>query len=135
MLQNRVERKDTMKKVMLALNDRGLWADKFWFSLFHEIKHIFQQKTKETFINSTNKDISINKIELEKEADLFAKNYLIPEKLYVKFASRNDFSYSSIVNFSEKIGVDVGIVIGRLQFENVIGYDQFNNSKKQYRII
>ena len=44
---------------MLALNDRGLWADKFWFSLFHEIKHIFQQKTKETFINSTNKDISI----------------------------------------------------------------------------
>ena len=120
---------------MLALNDRGLWADKFWFSLFHEIKHIFQQKTKETFINSTNKDISINKIELEKEADLFAKNYLIPEKLYVKFASRNDFSYSSIVNFSEKIGVDVGIVIGRLQFENVIGYDQFNNSKKQYRII
>lgn len=123
------------EKVMLALNDRGLWADKFWFSLFHEIKHIFQQKTKETFINSTNKDISINKIELEKEADLFAKNYLIPEKLYVKFASRNDFSYSSIVNFSEKIGVDVGIVIGRLQFENVIGYDQFNNSKKQYRII
>ena len=60
---------------------------------------------------------------------------MIPEKLYVKFASRNDFSYSSIVNFSEKIGVDVGIVIGRLQFENVIGYDQFNNSKKQYRII
>ena len=126
------------EKVMLALNDRGLWADKFWFSLFHEIKHIFQQKTIFSRLYNIVKEvtnISINKIELEKEADLFAKNYLIPEKLYVKFASRNDFSYSSIVNFSEKIGVDVGIVIGRLQFENVIGYDQFNNSKKQYRII
>ena len=34
-------------KVMLALNDRGAYADKFWFSLFHEIGHIFKiQKNK-----------------------------------------------------------------------------------------
>ena len=39
-------------KVLLAINNRRLYADVFWFSLFHEIRHILQQKIKETFISS-----------------------------------------------------------------------------------
>lgn len=38
-------------RVVLALNNRGLNADKFWFSLFHEIKHVLQQKIKTVFID------------------------------------------------------------------------------------
>ena len=40
-------------RVVLAMNNRGLDADKFWFSLFHEIKHVLQQKIKTVFISST----------------------------------------------------------------------------------
>lgn len=43
-------------KAILALNDRRSYADTFWFSLFHEIKHIFQHKTK-TLIVSLEKKI------------------------------------------------------------------------------
>ena len=38
------------EKVILAMNDRFKYADIFWFSLFHEIKHVLQQKIKKTFI-------------------------------------------------------------------------------------
>ena len=39
-------------RVVLAMNNRGLDADKFWFSLFHEIKHVLQQKIKTVFVSS-----------------------------------------------------------------------------------
>ena len=32
-------------RVVLAMNDRRSYADTFWFSLFHEIKHVLQQAT------------------------------------------------------------------------------------------
>ncbi len=32
------------QKVILAMNDRRKYADTFWFSLFHEIGHVFQKK-------------------------------------------------------------------------------------------
>jgi len=122
-------------KVMLALNDRGAYADKFWFSLFHEIGHIFQEKRKETFITGSKKDMSFNDKDLEYEADIFAKNYLIPEEYYIKFINQNDFTYSSIDAFAEKIGINVGIVIGRLQFDKQIPYNHFNHFKTQYVIL
>lgn len=89
---------------------------------------------KETFISASEKDISLNNKDLEYEADTFARNYLIPEELYMKFINQNDFSYSSIAAFAEKVKIDVGIVIGRLQFEKKIEYNQFNNFKTQYVI-
>ena len=35
------------------MNNRGMNADRFWFSLFHEIKHVFQQKIKTVFISGS----------------------------------------------------------------------------------
>ena len=69
-------------RVMLAMNNRGIYADKFWFSLFHEIKHVLQQKIKTIFVSSTVEEmIDINN-SLELDADKFATNYLIPPADY-----------------------------------------------------
>ena len=62
-------------QVILAMNDRRCYADTFWFSLFHEIGHIFQQKPKKVFISG--ESISDADETLEREADAFAQNYLI----------------------------------------------------------
>jgi addiction module HigA family antidote len=63
-------------RVVLAMNNRGIDADRFWFSLFHEIKHVLQQKIKTVFISSnTNEVMDINS-KLEQDADRFANNYL-----------------------------------------------------------
>ncbi|MCQ2211934.1 MAG: HigA family addiction module antitoxin, partial [Paludibacteraceae bacterium] len=39
------------ERVVLAMNNRRLDADIFWFSLFHEIRHVLQRKTKAVFIS------------------------------------------------------------------------------------
>lgn len=56
-------------------------------------------------------------------ADEYAKNTLISEKQYQEFIARGDFSKISMINFANQVGIDVGIVVGRLQKE---GYIQYN---------
>ena len=64
------------ERVVLAMNNRDLDNNKFWFSLFHEIKHVLQRKTSKVFISSSLEEMKdINSI-LEIEADEFAKKYL-----------------------------------------------------------
>ena len=58
------------------MNEKSLKSESFWFSLFHEIKHVLQRKVKTTFISySEEKMIEENK-RLEEEADRFAMNCL-----------------------------------------------------------
>ena len=113
-------------KIIMALSVRTHYADSFWFSLFHEIDHILEGH------------ISINHIlihEDEVHADNFAKNSLIPFKDYSEFTSLSSFSSSAVKSFAKKVGIDPGIVVGRLQKENYIKWEQLNNLKKHYDII
>lgn len=59
------------------------YADKFWFSLFHEIAHIIYGHIGNAE-GTTEKD--------EKCADEYAKNTLIPEEQYDTFLRRHEFS-------------------------------------------
>ena len=54
------------------LDNRRLYSDSFWFSLFHEIRHVLQHKTTKVFISSTIEEMkSINDV-LEDDANKFA---------------------------------------------------------------
>ena len=77
-------------RVVLAMNNRGLDADKFWFSLFHEIKHILQQKLKTVFVNANANEITELNNKLERDADEFAANYLSP-KVYMNKLTSNRY--------------------------------------------
>lgn len=101
-------------RVVLAMNNRGMNADRFWFSLFHEIKHVFQQKIKTVFISGSVEEMEDINNELEKEADDFANNYLIPAVELRKFAPTKYTSDDEIVAFANSIGIHPGIVAGRL---------------------
>lgn len=121
-------------KVLLAINDRNAYADTFWFSMMHEIKHILQHKTSQVMISYKDRIDKLNE-KLEIEADEFAKNFLIPEKEYNDFISSGNFSRSAICNFAEKIAIHPGIVVGRLQNDNLIEYKFFQDLKIKYKII
>ncbi len=124
----------TEDRVVLAMNNRGLDADKFWFSLFHEIKHVLQQKIKTVFISSTAEEmIDINN-NLEMEADKFATNYLIPSAEYKRLAPSRYISDDEIVEFARSIGVHPGIVAGRLQHEGIIARNRCSKLKEKYVI-
>ena len=69
-----------------------------------------------------------------KDADNFAAETLIPQDKFNRFVGRNDFSEQSIIDFSDYINIDVGIVVGRLQKEGFIQYTQHNGLKTKYTI-
>ena len=124
----------TEDRVVLAMNNRGLDADKFWFSLFHEIKHVLQQKIKTVFISSTAEEMTDINHHLEMEADKFATNYLIPPADYKRLAPSRYISDDEIAEFAKAIGIHPGIVAGRLQHEGIIAQNRCSKLKEKYVI-
>ena len=112
-------------KIVVGLTVRGKDADKFWFSLFHELGHILLGH-----INQPNGTTSDD----EKAADDFAENMLIPEKEFNKFVSKKDFSKTSICSFAHEQNILCGIVVGRLQKDGYIKYDRYNDLKTKYAL-
>lgn len=114
--------------IVLMVNDRRLYADTFWFTLFHEIGHILSGDYGVSF------DMEMG--ENEKLADEYARNRLIPSEQYDEFISHQIFSPQSIKDFSKSIHRDPGIVLGRLQKDGIVGYNdaKMNALKKQYKL-
>jgi HTH-type transcriptional regulator / antitoxin HigA len=113
-------------KIVLGITMRGKYADRFWFSLFHEIAHILEghiyQKT-----GTSESD--------EKNADKIAAEILIPTAKLKVFYQKSDCSVSAIERFADSIGIGVDIVIGRLQNDKRIGHNSMNQFKKKYEDI
>lgn len=116
-------------KAVLMLTIRGSWADIFWFSLFHELGHILLHSKKEIFIEEDNNS---SRNESELAADSFASNYLIDPKKYRRFKNANSFYKTDIIQFAAELGIDPGIVVGRLQHEGVIENKWHNDLRRQY---
>lgn len=119
------------KCVMVAVNDYGKDADKIWFSLFHEIGHAMKNHKRHLTISYSKDNIED---EDEIEANEFAKNLLIDEKEYKEFISKGDFTARSIKNFAKQQPVADFIVVGRLQKDGIIGWDQLHGLKEKYII-
>ncbi|MDD4729286.1 MAG: HigA family addiction module antitoxin [Dysgonamonadaceae bacterium] len=111
--------------IVMGLTVRGRYADKFWFSLFHEMCHIIRGHISE---------LSETTSEQEDEADLFAKDILISPEQYRSFIDENCFTKKCIIAFARKIGIAPGIVLGRLQKENYVPYNRHNELKVKYQI-
>lgn len=120
------------EKVIVGMTVRGKNADVFWFSLFHELGHVLQRRITKTIIDFESSD---SYDEYEKEADLFARNILIPSELYDSFVVSANFSEKNILNFADSIKIHPGIVVGRLQKDVRISYNYLNNLKQKYNII
>lgn len=110
------------EKGIIMISDRGKKDDILWFTLFHEIGHLLKHGKKEIFIDMENGENSL----IETEADNFAKNSLIPCAEYQTF-KKSLINENNIIEFSKKINVTPGIVVGRLQKDGIIGWNQFNN--------
>ncbi len=116
------------EKALIQLSLRYKYADIFWFSFFHEIGHLLLHSKKETFIEY---DSKVQK-EVEKEADNFAADVLIPKKKYEIFIRNNNFTEKSVIKFAKNLNINPGIVVGRLQHDEIVDYSQFNFLRKKY---
>ena len=110
-------------KIVLALTLRGADADKFWFSLFHELAHVINGHIGRT-AGATEEE--------ERAADAFARDTLIPPESYAQIAVGNK-THSSVMSFANEIGIAPGIVVGRLQKDGYLPYSQLNGLKVRYQ--
>ena len=113
---------------MVMVNDRRVFSDIFWFTLFHEIGHVVNGDYGISFENEEG--------EPEKVADAFARDKLIPPSEYENFIENRDFSLLSIRRFAEKIQRDPAIVLGRLQNDKIIGFDDIRAKqlRRKYKV-
>jgi len=71
-------------------------------------------------------------LQKEKEADDFATDFLIPKNAYKELIVRRPFSAKRICAFAQELGIAPGIVVGRLQHEQLIQFSQFNQLKRRF---
>ena len=92
--------------------------DNFWFTLLHEIGHLYLHLGNNNYDNFVDDLQKLNGLDdLEKEADSFASNALIPPRFW-KSNLLTDFNTEEITSLAESIGVHTAIVAGRIRWEN-----------------
>lgn len=99
---------------VVALTLRYDRLDYFWFTLLHELGHVFLH-----FNHGLDRgffdELEIDGGELEKEADAFARSTLIPDEIWETAPVRFSKSPQMIKSFAASIGIHDAIVAGRIR--------------------
>jgi HTH-type transcriptional regulator/antitoxin HigA len=107
--------------------------DYFWFTLFHELVHVIEHLTgtSEAFIDRTEE--SGEQDSVEGEADLMARDLLIPRSQWNASVVAGNPTKEGIVVFANRINVHPAVVAGRVRFETK-RYDRFGELLGQGRV-
>lgn len=100
---------------VVSLSLRYNRLDNFWFTLIHELAHLHlhQENLKEPIIE----DLEIEDNLLEKQANMLARELLIPRAAWRSCPCKYDNKESVLRKFASSIGVHPSIVAGRIRFE------------------
>ncbi len=118
---------------VIALSLRYQQLDRFWFTLFHELAHIVFGHTDVLCeeINAEHDKEAID--EQEQQANQWASERLIPPNTFQDFTTIGEFSRGAIEQFAAKIARHPAIVLGRLQFDQVIPWGKMNQLQPNVR--
>ncbi len=116
---------------LIQLSDRYKTNDRFWFTFFHEAGHIVQHGKKEIFLEGL--DTQNMDMEKEEEANQFATDYLIPKKDYQRMLDEVRTT-EDLERFADEIKMHPGIIIGRLQHEEIVPYSRLNEYKEKIEL-
>lgn len=117
---------------LIQLSLRYKTDDQFWFTFFHEAAHILLHGKKDVFLEEANDDGEEDKEVQAKEeqANAWAQDFLIPPDTLEAFVSSFNRSGAAVEEFARELGVAPGIVVGRLQKENILPYSHLNALKR-----
>lgn len=115
-------------RLILCLTIRGKRADRFWFTLFHEIAHILNGDNKTRFV-----DFDSVQGKAEQLANQYASDTLISPEMYHQFIlSRDCTSWNRITAFAEAVEVKPFIVLGRLQNDGYLDWSDYPEKVVRY---
>ncbi len=123
-------------KALIQLSIRYRWEDIFWFTFFHEAGHVLLHQKKEVFVETEKAPkpgaLDPKLLELEEEADRFAARMLIPSRFESRLPSMD---VGEISGFAERVGIAPAIVVGRLQHEGYLRYNQGNDLRRRLKLV
>lgn len=72
----------------------------------------------------------------KKGANHFAADMLIPNKMYNSFLAEKGYSGPGGVRaFAQQLGIAPGIIVGRLQHDDVVPFRSLNYLKRRFRLV
>jgi len=112
-------------KPVILMSLRYDRIDNFYFTLMHEIGHILlHQKNDINCFYDDLSEVKKSKNKSEKEANLFAQQNLVPDELIEYFKEQKKVRAKNIKEKSKELNIHSGILIGNLQYHNIISYGQ-----------
>lgn len=117
---------------MVQLSGRFKTNDHFWFTFFHEAGHVLLHSKKNVFLENL-EGLDINR-EKENEADVFAANILLNEKQEADIIKACPLTEKEIEDFAEIFRTPAGVIIGRLQYLEVVPFSFGNGLKHKINL-
>jgi HTH-type transcriptional regulator / antitoxin HigA len=111
---------------VIGLTLRRDTVDSFWFTLLHEVGHIILHYRAGLSIGFFDDADAVDVDEIEKEANDFASNMLIPEERWKRSPARIAKSSGVVEKFAEELEINPAILFGRIQKERE-NYAVFSN--------
>lgn len=105
------------KTPVVALTLRHDRLDNFWFVLMHELGHVFLHLADGLRFDFFDEEGGGSADDIEKQADKFALDALIPEEAWNRCLSRFALSEESVRIDAETLGIDPSIIAGRIRKE------------------
>lgn len=117
----------TADKAIIQLSLRHKTDDQFWFSFFHEARHLLSRKRTDHLDSDDGSASDADEV----EADRFARETLVPAEPYAAFVGAGDFSEPAVRRFAKQQNVAPGILVGRLQRDGKLDRSHLNRLKKR----
>ena len=108
--------------------------DHFWFTVIHEAWHLVDSPGKD-FADHDLEDRSVAVDETEARVDALARETLVPTAELERFlASARPDDRAGVRKFAAELGIAPGLVVGRLQHDGHLGYEQLNDLKRLFNV-
>ena len=107
---------------IIALTLRNDRLDNFWFVLMHELGHIFRHIYQSFNLDFFDEEGGVDGDAIEREADEFALESLIPNELWELCVSRFSMTKDAVISDSERLNINPAVIAGRLRKEKANFY-------------
>ncbi len=102
---------------VIAMTLRYDRIDYFWHTLLHELAHLAKHQTpNQIFIDDL--DLPSSTDSIEAEADLFAKEAVVPRQIWGRSDASRLKTPSAVLSLAQDRGVHPALIAGRLRHEN-----------------
>lgn len=115
---------------LVALTLRYNRIDNFWFTLTHELAHIALEHTG-PHLDRLDSEQELDDVEIA--ANNLAQDWLIDRSIYEAFVAEGRLTSRRVAAFAKSLSRHPAIVVGRLQYDGLIRYQQMSKFKTGIR--